>query len=50
MNISTTTSIILTQVPIAIAILYAVIEVKKARDELIAILNKLADESNKKKK
>ena len=49
MEISTTTSIILTQIPIAIAILFAVIEVKKTKKELLAILEKLADKVNKKK-
>jgi len=41
--ISTTWSIILTQIPIAIAIVYAVIEVRKTKKELLRILDKLAD-------
>ncbi|MBT3720207.1 hypothetical protein HN789_03275 [archaeon] len=48
--ISTTWSIILTQIPIAIAIVYAVIEVRKTKKELLRILDKLADKVNEKNK
>ncbi len=47
MEISTQMSIILTQIPIAIAILFAVYEVNKTKKVLISILDKLADNSNK---
>ena len=37
----TSTAIIITQVPIAIAILIGVIEIRKTRKELTRILNKI---------
>ena len=48
MSISTQTSIILTQIPIAIAILVAVYEVHKTKKILIQILEKLTEKVNKK--
>jgi len=42
MEISTQTSIIITQIPIAIAILFAVIELKKTKEALLKILDRLS--------
>ncbi len=49
MQISTTTSIILTQVPIALAILLAVYEVRKTKKEFLRLMDKLVDKVNEKK-
>lgn len=49
MEISTTTSIIITQIPIAIAILIAAYEANKAKKELLKILEILTTKVKNKK-
>jgi hypothetical protein len=45
----TTTSIIITQIPIALAILYCAYEVKQTKKEFMKLLEKLVNKSNNKK-
>ena len=46
--IDTTTAVIITQIPIALAILIASYELNQVKKDLIKILDKLADKKNKK--
>jgi len=49
MQMDTTTSIIITQIPIALAILYCAFEVNKAKKELLKLLEKLVENDKPKK-